>query len=305
MKLDLQEIETFIQVVELGSVSLAAERMNISKSVVSKRLSDLEKRLSANLLYRSTRKVIPTENGLQFYQQTKAAVADLSEAAQAATFIDSGLCGTLRVLAPMSLGTMWLVPRIAEFMQLHPHLQVNLQLDDRQTDFEREGYDLCLRVSRIRDSALIARQLANSPRHLCCSPQYLAQHGSPNVAADILDHTCIGYSNVPAAQVWSFHSTDNPNELISLSPRGRFTGNNGEAMRDMAVHGLGLAVLPEFIIYQHLANGSLISLEPGVRPIDDKIYALYPRSSRSSRKVLALCDYLQQSLLSAPWKPSR
>ncbi|WXL24851.1 LysR family transcriptional regulator [Ectopseudomonas mendocina] len=305
MKLDLQEIETFIQVVEHGSVSLAAEHINVSKSVVSKRLSDLEKRLNANLLYRSTRKVTPTENGRQFYKQSKAAIADLSEAAESAAFADSGLCGSMRILAPMSLGTLWLAPRVAEFMQLHPRIQINLQLDDRLTDFEREGYDLCLRISRIRDSALIARELSNSPRHLCCSPAYAEQHGVPLNAAEILDHPIIGYSNVSASQVWAFHSLDNPNELVSLSPQGRFTTNNGEVMRDMAVQGLGLSVLPEFIIHQQLANGSLITLEPGVRPVDDKIYALYPRSSRSLRKVLALCDFLQQSLMSAPWSPSR
>lgn len=301
MKLDLQELETFIQVVEQGSVSGAADRLSISKSVVSKRLSDLEKRLGAKLLYRSTRKVTPTENGVQFYQQVKAAVADLNDAAEAAAFTDSGLCGTLRILAPMSFGTLWLAPLIADFMQLHPGIQVALQLDDRVTDFEREGYDLCLRVSRIRDSALIARQLAISPRILCCSPEYAAHHGTPSTAAQILEHPCIGYCNVAAGQVWSFDALDPPGEPITLAPQGRFTSNNGEAMRDMALRGLGLTVLPAFIVQSQITNGSLLALEPGVRPTDDQIYALYPRSSRASRKVLALCDFLQQALAAQPW----
>ncbi|KRW62561.1 LysR family transcriptional regulator [Pseudomonas sp. TTU2014-080ASC] len=301
MRLDLQEIETFIQVVELGSVSQAAERLNISKSVVSKRLSDLERRLNANLLYRSTRKVTPTDNGVQFYQQSKAAISNLKEAAESATFIDSGLCGSMRVLAPMSLGTLWLAPRIAEFMKLHPRIRISLQLDDRLTDFEREGYDLCVRISRIGDSALIARPLSLSQRHLCCSPEYAAQNGTPGNISEIIDHSCIGYSNVPSTQVWSFQTIDPPNETFTLSPQGPFTTNNGEAMRDMVVQGMGLSVLPEFIIHRNLAEGSLISLEPGVRPIPDTIYALYPRSNRSSRKVLVLCDYLQQCLLSEPW----
>lgn len=301
MKLDLQEIATFIQVVEQGSVSLAAERLSISKSVVSKRLSDLEKRLGATLLYRSTRKVTPTENGMQFYQQSKAAVADLNAAAEAAAFHDSGLSGMLRILAPMSFGTLWLAPLIAEFMQQHPHIQIALQLDDRISDFEREGYDLCLRVSRIRDSALIGRQLAVSPRVLCCSPAYAAQHGTPNTTAEILEHACIGYCNAAAGQVWSFEPLGTPGDTISLAPQGRFASNNGEAMRDMAMRGLGLTVLPAFIVHTQLADGSLLALEPGARPTDDQIYALYPRSSRASRKVLALCDFLQQALSAQPW----
>ena len=129
--------------------------------------------------------------------------------------------GRLQMLAPMSFGTLWLAPLIADFMQLHPGIQVALQLDDRVTDFEREGYDLCLRVSRIRDTALIARQLAVSPRVLCCSPDYAARHGTPSTAAQILEHPCIGYCNVAAGQVWSFEPLDAPGEQITLAPQGR------------------------------------------------------------------------------------
>lgn len=301
MKLDFQEIDTFIHVVELGSVSLAAERMGISKSVVSKRLSDLEQRLDAKLLYRSTRKVSPTGNGTEFYQHSKAALANLQEAAETAAINESGLCGMLRITAPMSFGTLWLNRLIAQFMQQNPRIQVTLQLDDRLIDFEREGYDLCLRISRIRDSALIARQLAVSSRSLCCSPAYKAQHGVPQRVEEILEHACIGYANVAPGQVWAFAPLDQPSEVIHLAPQSRFISNNGEAMREMAEQGLGLTVLPTFIAHQQLKDGSLIALEPGVRPTDDYIYAMYPRSSRSSRKVQALCDFLQQALLDMPW----
>ncbi|MCU1715761.1 LysR family transcriptional regulator [Pseudomonas sp. 5P_3.1_Bac2] len=304
MKLDFQEIETFIHVVELGSVSLAAERLGISKSVVSKRLSDLEQRLNAKLLYRSTRKVTPTSNGSEFYQQSKAALADLRDAAETAAINESGLCGMLRITAPMSFGTLWLNRLIAQFMLQHPRIQVTLQLDDRVIDFEREGYDLCLRISRIRDSALIARQLAVSSRSLCCSPAYLAEHGAPSTVEEIGNHACIGYANVAPGQIWAFSPFDRPNDVINLAPQSRFISNNGEAMREMAEQGLGLTVLPTFLTYQQLNDGKLIALEPGARPTDDYIYAMYPRSSRSSRKVQALCDFLQQALHDMPWTKS-
>lgn len=302
MKLDLQEIETFLRVVELGGVSRAAEALGLSKSVVSKRLSDLEQQLGAKLLHRSTRKVAPTENGLRFYQQAKGALRDLHEAAEAATFNDNGLRGRLQMLAPMSFGTLWLAPLLAEFMCLHRELQVTLHLDDRISDFEREGYDLCVRISRIGDSALIARKLASSARVLCCSPAYAAQHGVPEQIEELLAHDCIGYSNVSSGQFWSFETSDSAGDLLSIAPRGRFASNNGEVMCAMALAGQGLALLPSFIVHRHLREGSLIEVLPQARPQAYAIYALYPRSSRASRKVLALCDFLQQRLANPPWE---
>ena len=302
MKLDLQEIETFLRVVELGGVSRAAEDLALSKSVVSKRLSDLEQRLGAKLLHRSTRKVGPTENGLGFYRQAKDALRELQQAAEAATYTDSGLRGRLHMLAPMSFGTLWLAPLLAEFMALHPQLEITLHLDDRISDFEREGYDLCVRVAHIGDSALIARKLASSARLLCCSPAYAARHGVPQRIEELLEHDCIGYSNVVAGQFWSFDSRDASGDLLSLTPRGRFASNYGQAMCAMALAGQGLALLPSFIVQPHLRSGALLEVLPQARPPAYAIYALYPRSSRASHKVLALCDFLQQRLADAPWE---
>lgn len=302
MKLDLQEIETFLRVVELGGVSRAAENLALSKSIVSKRLSDLEKRLGAKLLHRSTRKVTPTENGQRFYLQAKSALRELGEAAEAAAFNDSGLRGRLHMLAPMSFGTLWLAPLLADFMQQNPQLEVTLHLDDRIFDFEREGYDLCVRISRIGDSALIARKLASSARILCCSPDYAARHGVPQRLEELLTHDCIGYSNVTSGQFWSFESRNSAGDLLTVAPRGRFSSNNGEVMREFALAGQGLALLPSFIVYRHLRDGSLIEVLPQARPQAYSIYAMYPRSSRASRKVLALCDFLQQRLANPPWE---
>lgn len=301
MKLDLQEIETFLRVVELGSVSQAAQRMGLSKSVVSKRLSDLEKHLATRLLHRSTRRVAPSDTGLQFYEQARQALAQLTEAAETAASSESGLRGHLRLQAPMSFGTLWLAPLLAEFMAEQPELRVDLQLDDRILDFEREGYDLCIRISRLGDSALIARRLAASPRVLCCSPDYAARHGVPASAAEIARHPGIGYSNVSTGQVWTFRSPEGDGEPFSLAPQGRFTSNNGEIMCEMAVRGLGLAVLPRFIVQRALDSGALREIDIGATPVDDGIYALYPRAGRGSRKVAALCDFLQARLASAPW----
>lgn len=302
MKLDLQEIETYLRVVELGGVSRAAEDLALSKSVISKRLSDLEQRLGSKLLHRSTRKVTPTDTGLAFYQQAKQALLELSEAAEAAAFNDSGLCGRLNMLAPMSFGTLWLAPLIAEFMRLHPQLEVSLYLEDRISDFEREGYDLCVRISRIGDSALIARRLASSARILCASPEYLQYRGTPEHVEALREHDCIGYSNVASRQFWSFENDDEQGELANVAPRGRFSSNNGEVMRELVLAGQGLALLPSFLVHQHLKDGSLVEILPQARPKPYSIYAMYPRSRRASRKVVALCEFLQQRLLEPPWE---
>lgn len=301
MKLDIQEIETFLRVAELGSVSLAAQQLGVAKSVVSKRLSDLERNLGARLLFRSTRKVAPTDSGQRFYQQAKAALAELQSAAEAVVFEDGSLAGSLRILAPMSFGTLWLAPRLAEFMRRHPQLELALQLDDRVSDFEREGYDLCLRISRLHDSALIARRLGSSPRVVCCSPDYIREHGAPERLEQLLEHPCIGYCNLSAGQLWSFDDPTDPQRPLTLAAGGRFTSNNGEAMRDAALAGLGVAVLPRFIVQRDLQAGRLVQVLAEIRPTDDQIHALYPRARRASPKVQALCDFLQQALALESW----
>jgi DNA-binding transcriptional LysR family regulator len=301
MKLDIAEIETFLRVAELGSVSLAAQQLGVAKSVVSKRLSDLERHLGARLLFRSTRKVAPTDSGQRFYRQARAALEELRAAAEAVASEDGSLAGSLRILAPISFGTLWLAPQLTSFMRLHPQLEVALQLDDRVSDFEREGYDLCLRISRLHDRALIARRLGSSPRVVCCSPDYIRAHGAPERLEQLLEHPCIGYCNLSAEQLWSFDDPAAPQRPLTLAPGGRFTSNNGEAMRDAALAGLGLAVLPRFIVQPDLQAGRLLQVLPEARPTADEIHALYPRSHRASVKIQALCDFLQQALHAAAW----
>lgn len=304
MKLDIQELETFIAVIEAGGVSRAAEAMSVSKSVVSKRLSDLEHRLNAKLLHRSTRRILPTDNGTTFYAHAKEALARLVEAAENAAFTDSGLHGRLNVLAPMSFGTTWLAPLVAQFMHINPHLEVNLHLDDRLLDFEPSGFDVCVRVTQLTDSTLIARRLADCERTLCASPSYLEQHGTPQTLDELAEHECILYSNISARQFWAFESAPS-NKALPALPAGRLSSNNGEVMREMTLAGLGLALLPNFLIHQHLLRGELVPVLEQYRAQRYSIYAMYPRSSRASPKITALCDFLQQQLAEPPWEAWR
>ncbi len=301
MSLRLEDIQAFLNVVELGSISAAAERMSLSKSVISKRVSDLERHLGVRLLYRSTRNVEPTEAGGFFYKSAKRLAAGPEQRRGKRGPARERPVRELRVMAPMSFGTLWLGPLVMEFMARNPRLEVVLQLDDRIVDFEKEGYDLAIRITRLQDSSLIARQLGTSRRVVCCSPEYLERHGPLQRIEDILCHPCIGYSHNTPSQLWSFEPRVAGEPARMITPRGRFNTNNGQTMRDAAVRGLGLAMLPLFIAAEDLAAGRLVEALPQERPLDDLIYAMYSRAATLSPKVKLFVQFLQQALGSPPW----
>jgi len=297
-----EEIEAYLAAVELGSISGAARHMSLSKSVVSKRITDLERQLGVSLLQRSTRRIQPSESGLHFYEQARAAMAQLTQAAESLSQHSGELCGELRILAPMSFGTLWLSPLIAAFGNAHPRLQLILELDDRLADTGHERYDVAIRITRLGDSSLIARKLATSRRVVCCSPGYAQRAGLPASLDDIGRHACLTYSNAPPGQLWTFRGrTPNAPPRV-LTPRGTFTANNGEVLRDAACAGHGLAVLPLFIVAGDLRAGRLVDAMPGETPVDDGIFAVYPRTSFASPRIKALVEYLQAALSQPPWE---
>lgn len=257
--------------------------------------------LGVRLLYRTTRNVEPTEAGHFFYKAAKASLQELNNAAEIVALRENDLCGELRIVTPMSFGTLWLSPIIADFMSQHPRLEIVLQMDDRLTDFEKEGYDLSIRVTRLDDSSLIARPLANSQRVVCCSPDYAERHGTLDTLEQLMQHECLGYNNATPSQVWTFEPAFPGAKPRAVSPRGRFSSNNGQAMRDAALRGQGLALLPLFIVAEDLKNGRLVDAAPGLRPLDDVIYAMYSRAAAMSPKVKAFIQHLQQALSIPPW----
>ena len=305
MSLRTEEIEAYLLAVELGGISAAARHMGLSKSVVSKRISDLERELGASLLQRSTRRIQPSEGGRYFYEQARAAMSQLTQAAHSVSEAAREVCGEIRILAPMSFGTRWLSPLIAEFGKANPRLRLSLELDDRMVDLSYEGFDVAIRVTRLGDSSLIARKLAPSRRVLCCSPDYAARAGVPETLDDIGHHACLSYSNSSPGQIWALRSGEHDKDVKSITPRGIFTANNGEVLRDATLAGYGLAVLPRFIVWEDLQAGRLIEIQPGATPMEDGIFALYPRSAFGSAKLKALVQFLQTSLSPPPWEVSR
>ncbi|TAL95132.1 MAG: LysR family transcriptional regulator [Paraburkholderia sp.] len=299
--LSSEDIQAFLLAVEWRSITEAARRLNLSKSVISKRVSDLEREVGQQLLLRSTRNVLPTDAGLVLYEAASDSMRRLADAVDMISDDLNGLRGELRITAPVSLTQLWLGDVIARFAAAHPQLHVSLELNDRILNIEAERFDIAIRVARLPDSSLIARRIGVSERVIVASPDYVEKHGVPRSLDDISKHKCLCYTNVPASQTWSFPSLAPHSKPRTLAPRSVFASNNGEALRDAAVRGLGLAVLPTFIAGHDLVDGRLVRILPDERPEDDIIYAVYPRGPFTSHKLRSFIEHLRLALVDCPW----
>jgi len=300
----LEEIIAFLHVVEAGSVTEAARRLKLSKSVVSKRITDLEATLQQQLLRRSTRRVRPTEEGRALYTRVRPLVGELTSAVEAATDPDS-VRGRLRIAAPMSFGTMYLSPILARFARDHPDVDLAMDFDDRMVDLVAGDYDLAVRSGRLEDSSLIARKLCTSRRVVCCSPAYAEAQGLPESIEDLARHRCIDYANVHAARLWQFEPARRGGRPRTVRTHSRIVANNGEAMRDAASEGLGLALLPSFIAARALREGLLIDALPRETPLAYTIAAVYAPTRQVPRRLRALVDHLVRELgQTPPWEAS-
>ncbi|MDD7971310.1 LysR family transcriptional regulator [Roseinatronobacter sp. HJB301] len=302
MRYTLDEIETFLTVMELGTVTAAAAHMNLSKSVISKRISDLERALQAALFLRNAGRVTPTEAALRLAEQLRPALTALTAATESASWGMDGaapLRGRLSITAPMSFGTLFLSPILARFALAHPGLELRIDYDDRARDLVRDGFDLAVRIGDSRDNALIGRTLCTDQMIACASPDYLARHGHPATPADLAGHQVLSYSHLPDGQLWQFAKDG---KLAPAPVRSCLTLNNGETMRDFALAGLGLAMLPGFIVADPIAAGRLEPVLPGHATRKMPVLALWPPISPMPAKLRTLVDHLALELAGGrPW----
>jgi DNA-binding transcriptional LysR family regulator len=301
MKWRFDDILTFMSVVEAGSVTSAATRLNISKSVISKRISDLEAALRIELFHRSTGSVKPTELAWSWYERITPLIHGITEATEGVSQRTQTLTGRLRIIAPVSFGTNFLGPVIAEFARRHPELEIAVDYEDRLLNLSQGGYDLGIHIGDLKESSLKARKLCDCARVVCCSPEYATSYGLPKSLAELAQHTCIDYARVRTSDFWQFESEANERP-VSVLMRSRIMANNFEAMRDMAIAGLGLVLLPEFLATAPLREGSLISALPQARPRPDTISAVYPYTRHVSSKVRNFIDHLVAAFVPPlPW----
>jgi DNA-binding transcriptional LysR family regulator len=289
--LKLESIEAFTAVAETGSVTSAARRLAISKSVVSERLGELERVLGANLVQRTTRRLSLTEDGRKFYERAKSILRDVETATAEIAERRGTLVGPIRISAPVSFGSLHLGPALFGFLAKNTGIELTLELDDRFVNVLTEGYDAVVRHGPVDDNRVIVKRLAASRRFLVASPDYLKRNGTPASLEDLKQHKGIIYSN-RGSNDWRFRTGRKPTNVL---PGAALRVNNGLLMRDAAIAGLGIALLPTFLLEDPLKKRTLKVIGVGVEAEGATIYIAYPAHLRTSGKIRALVSWLQKS----------
>jgi DNA-binding transcriptional LysR family regulator len=286
-----ESLRAFTQVVISGGFAAAAREMGTSRSAVNKSVIALENQLGTQLLHRSTRVVTPTEAGRAFHERCLDILANLSEAERSIRQLHEEPQGQLRMNAPMTFGTMQLAPALGDFLGQYPDLQVQLTLNDRFIDPIDEGFDITIRISQPPTSAsLVAHFLTTFELILCAAPSYLAQYGSPDRPDQLRQHSCLHYGQISTQDQWTLRDAAGSYHIPVV---GRLCSNNGEALRDAAVGGLGITLLPQFIVAAQLQTGQLQRVLPHYQAGQLSMYAIYPVNRHLSIKVQLLVNFLQ------------
>jgi DNA-binding transcriptional LysR family regulator len=281
---EIEDLETFVEVADAGGVSPAARRLGLAKSIVSRRLQRLESELGVQLLARTTRGAALTEAGVTFREHASRICSEMDLARE--TIAPAGdLRGLLRIAAPLSFGPAHLAPVFAELARRHPLLHVHAYYSDRFVDIVGEGFDCAVRVGHLTDSNLKARRVVAFHGRAVASPDYIRAHGAPQTPDELLGHEAL----MQGTESWRFVDGG---KTISVHPRGRFKADNGSALLAAALAGLGVAQLPDFLVAEYLASGALVAVMTRYPIPEAGIFVVRPPSQHSPRKVRVLTELL-------------
>jgi DNA-binding transcriptional LysR family regulator len=291
----------FARVVEARSFTGAAAKLGVSKSVVSERVSALERELKQKLLHRTTRKLSLTPDGVAIYERCARVASAADEALSAFDEAGDAPRGLLRVNAPIVFAEEYLVAPIATFLAKFPDVRVELGLSDRPIDLVEESTDLALRItSRLTGAGLVARRLASDRPVLCAAPGYLERRGRPASAEELVHHDCLAYSLLALSLEWRFR-VPGSKEPVAVPVEPRFSAASGALVRRAALAGLGIAVLPRFMVASDLAEGRLAIVLDTLHAPALGIFAVYPESRRVPSKVRAFVDTLAKHFETPRW----
>ena len=285
----LNAISVFCKVIETQSFTQAANQQNISVAMASKLVSQLEEHLKTRLLQRTTRKIVPTEAGMLYYQRCQAILLDLSEADSSISNMATSLQGNLLISVPRDFGLLYISPNLPKFIELHPNLHVEIEFEDKRVDLVAEGYDLALRIGYMQDSSLVARKISSSPMHFVASPSYLESRGTPLTPDDLEYHQGLLYKSSLNQVHWQ---STKANQIQRYKIQSKVVSNNGMALLEMTKAGLGISNLPSFFVKEALASGELVEIlsEYKQKPLD--IYVVYPNRRHLPAKVRAFIEFL-------------
>jgi DNA-binding transcriptional LysR family regulator len=288
--MDLNELLVFAKVVQSGSFTSAARGLRMPKSTVSRKVSELEERVGAQLLQRTTRKLRLTDVGQAYYEHCARIVAEAEQAELAVTRMQSAPHGLLRVTAPLAFNFMG--PIIAEFLRRYPEVQIEMVCTDRTVDLVEEGFDLAVRAGRLADSSsLIARRLGIIERVAMASPRYIQEHGAPRSPKELAAHDCLLFGAGTAGNVWTLQSGS---RSVDVAIRVRLAVNEPDMLRAVALAGFGIALLPDTHYAEDIVAGRLQRLLPDWSAPGALVHALYPTTRHHSPKVMAFVDFLRE-----------
>ncbi|MFM5334942.1 LysR family transcriptional regulator [Aeromonas enteropelogenes] len=283
---ELELMGLFATVVEQGSFTRAAELLGMPKSSVSQKISRLESQLGVRLLQRTTRRLSLTPQG-EIYVEHCCGLLTLARSANLAMArLRSAPAGRVRITAPEATGTLLLGPILAEFRALYPEVVLELTLSDDQLDLVGEGYDLALRAAPLKDSSLICRRIGEVARYLVASPGYLARHGMPQRLAELAHHVCLVHTALP---VW-------PLQEGGWRPQGACVSNSLLALRELALHDGGIALLPQHVCESGLASGKLQKILPMIPIPTNPFYLIYPSREHLAPALRSLMDFVAERL---------
>lgn len=283
-KLEIEDLQTFVEIADAGGISAAARRLGVAKSIVSRRLIRLEAVVGVQLVARTTRGAALTEAGALFRDYAARACLEI-DIARETIVPDGDLRGRLRIAMPLTFGPTHFTSMLAEMSRRHPQLHIHASYSDRFVDLVAEGFDCAIRVGTLRDSNLVARRIAPIRGSLVASPDYIKAHGSPEAPDDLLSHQVL----MQGTETWRFMDG---NDIVTVQPRGQFKADNGTALVVAAAAGLGIARLPDCIIHEHVASGTLVPVMSRYPLPPSGAYVVRPPGQHPERKIRVLTELL-------------
>jgi len=297
--LDLQQLASFVAVVNAGSFVGAADALGLSKAAVSRHVTDLEAQLGVRLLHRTTRRLSLTDDGQRFHARATDLLAAAGELESETSAGSGEAAGVLRINAPLTFGNLHLAPLWPDFLAANPKVALDITLNDRLVDLVEEGYDVAVRITNLPSSQLVSRRLASTRIVLCASPAYLAAHGTPSHPGELAAHRVVSYAYWSGGDDWRFTGPDGE-ARVRVQPR--IHTNSGDTCRIAALRGQGVILQPDFLVGDDLRRGDLVELLPGWRSLELDIHAVYASRKHLPMKTRRLVDFLAEAFATPAWQ---
>ena len=296
----LEDMRIFVRIVEAGGIGKAADQLGLAKSGISRSLAALENRLGVQLINRTTRRTSLTGVGREYYEAAVKLIGDVTELDGLTADSETSLHGHLRLAVPLSFGLCHLSAAIDAFVREHPDLTLHIDFSDRLVDLVEQGVDLAIRITDLKNSSLKARRICPIRLKMCASPAYLKAHGTPQHPDDLKNHNFLSYDIGAGTALKLSDGQGNGNvQFVQTSPR--MVANNGDFLRDMALAGHGIVMLPTFIAWQSLANGKLLSVMESYVPTALSAWAVYPQTRYLSQRARLFIDFLVERFGDKPY----